>query len=52
MKGAAYWGRAVFGEIDKPQYHHIHSKENIDVFQDLITDREKEVLFCVFRRGI
>lgn len=44
MKGNAYWGRTSFGEPDKPQYHHFHSKENLHVFQDIISDREKEVL--------
>lgn len=49
MKGNAYWGRSVFGELPKPQYCYIHSKENIHVFHDILSDREKEVLRNIAR---
>lgn len=44
MKSDAHWGRTVYGNLKKPKYHHIHSKENVDVFSDIISEREKEVL--------
>lgn len=44
VKGDAYWGRTTFGDHDNPQYHHIHSIDNIDIFQDIISVREKDVL--------
>ncbi len=43
LKSDFYWGRMEFGE-HKRYIHHLNSTDKKDVSQDILTDREKEVL--------
>ena len=43
LRSDFYWGRTEFGD-DQRIIHHIHSVNKNDIPQDIITDREKEVL--------
>jgi DNA-binding CsgD family transcriptional regulator len=43
IKSDFYWGRMEFGK-DERHIHHLVSKDKKDVAQDIISDREKDVL--------
>lgn len=46
LKSDFYWGRMEFGE-DKRYIHYLNSTDKTDLPQDIITDREKDVLRLV-----
>jgi DNA-binding CsgD family transcriptional regulator len=50
MKSDFYWGRIEFGN-EKRLIHHLVSTDKKDIPQDLISDREKDVL-CLIAKGM
>ena len=44
MKADFYWGRSAFGESENRQFHHLISTQQKDISNDIISDREKDVL--------